>query len=527
MLRQALKLWKRARFKKETSLQKRLIIFFAFVTIFIIAGFSGVLVMLDTTGNGQKIVYTYTKNELLHVGEGVTNQLGKLSYQGVELAQKLSSAADEFIEQNHISIEQIQSETAYIEQLLSKEAKILISEMEHSVCGGIYMLLDATVNPQAPDAQTRRAGIFLKKTQPNTVQSMTTKMHYLRGPAQVARENSIELMGQWKMEFDIENEPFFVRVMENARSHQQLKLSRLYYWSDAVLLKGNSEAGILLCVPLRTKDQKVFGVAGFEVSKRMFKELFSPTNSAYEKVFTTLSRTSGSKLLTSKGLSAGNLYLTGTKGESDYTVQPGDHGFYRYESEKEGFGGFHQTIDVYSEGSVYENEPWIVSIMMPDKVLQKAIRGNTPYLLLLIILLLVCSLGGSVFISRRYLRPLTQALDTIKKKDYHSPVLNKYVEINDLMEFLSKQDEQNPKNMKEIAPLFDEFLVKIQTLSKAERNVFNLYMEGYNAQEIADQLFVSINTIKTHNKRIFSKLDISSRKELLVYTDMMREMGML
>jgi DNA-binding CsgD family transcriptional regulator len=63
----------------------------------------------------------------------------------------------------------------------------------------------------------------------------------------------------------------------------------------------------------------------------------------------------------------------------------------------------------------------------------------------------------------------------------------------------------------------------IKTLSPAERAVFNLYMEGYTAPEIARILCLSINTIKTHNKRIYSKLNVTSRKELLVYVKMMQE----
>lgn len=57
----------------------------------------------------------------------------------------------------------------------------------------------------------------------------------------------------------------------------------------------------------------------------------------------------------------------------------------------------------------------------------------------------------------------------------------------------------------------------------AERAVFDLYMEGHTAKEIADILCLSINTIKTHNRRIYMKLNVSSRKELMVYIQMMEE----
>ena len=56
---------------------------------------------------------------------------------------------------------------------------------------------------------------------------------------------------------------------------------------------------------------------------------------------------------------------------------------------------------------------------------------------------------------------------------------------------------------------------------------FNLYFEGYTAQEIASMLSVSINTIKTHNGHIFAKLNVSSRKELLTWVQLLTASGRL
>jgi len=46
-----------------------------------------------------------------------------------------------------------------------------------------------------------------------------------------------------------------------------------------------------------------------------------------------------------------------------------------------------------------------------------------------------------------------------------------------------------------------------------------------NAKEIAEILCLSINTIKTHNKRIYMKLNVASRRELLLYVEMLKEAG--
>ncbi len=73
--------------------------------------------------------------------------------------------------------------------------------------------------------------------------------------------------------------------------------------------------------------------------------------------------------------------------------------------------------------------------------------------------------------------------------------------------------------------LLDEFLAKIKELSPAERAVFDLYVEGHTAKEAAEKLCLSINTIKTHNKKIYMKLNVASRDELLLYISMLKEIG--
>lgn len=50
-------------------------------------------------------------------------------------------------------------------------------------------------------------------------------------------------------------------------------------------------------------------------------------------------------------------------------------------------------------------------------------------------------------------------------------------------------------------------------LSERETEVLQLLSEGCSNQEIADRLFVSLNTIKTHISNIYSKLGVSRRTQ--------------
>lgn len=52
-------------------------------------------------------------------------------------------------------------------------------------------------------------------------------------------------------------------------------------------------------------------------------------------------------------------------------------------------------------------------------------------------------------------------------------------------------------------------------LSKQERNIQGLILQGKSNKEIANELFISLSTVKTHITNIYSKLHVSSREELL------------
>jgi DNA-binding CsgD family transcriptional regulator len=53
-----------------------------------------------------------------------------------------------------------------------------------------------------------------------------------------------------------------------------------------------------------------------------------------------------------------------------------------------------------------------------------------------------------------------------------------------------------------------------ESLSDAELTVVRLITAGLASREVAQQLFLSVNTINTHLRHVFTKLDLRSRVEL-------------
>ena len=62
---------------------------------------------------------------------------------------------------------------------------------------------------------------------------------------------------------------------------------------------------------------------------------------------------------------------------------------------------------------------------------------------------------------------------------------------------------------------FSMFVNNIAQLTAKEKEIFDLYLAGLVPKEVTAKLNITDNTLKYHNKNIYSKLGIKSRKELL------------
>lgn len=551
MFKQALALWKKERHKKGTTLHRRLLLFFVLVSVSLVLAFALLLSLFGINGKEAKVVENHIDTELSIMIDKISEDFGRISLGGISIAEDISKRSDTFFRENGITAADLKEHTDLIEPLLAEYMQTLVTTVNSRYCGGAFVMLDTSVS-QTSD--TAKAGIFIKKTQPTATDAVGVKLHYLRGPASLARENGIMLLGQWKMEYDIEGQEFFTDVMNTARENADLPLSRLYYWSGRITLKGNSEAGFLLCVPLRSSDGEVFGLCGIEVSDRLFKSTYTPEGGDFENIFTVLSPDCEQGLCTSKGMLAGNRYLTGIHWSFDLTETDSHEGFHHYNGEDGTYAGKTEALRLYPGGSPYEDESWSVSILMPKDILHAAVKGNTTYFVYIIIGLLLASIVASVIISRQYLRPVDKALDRIKNNEYPDDTdAEIYSEIIDLFDYLSKKDREHDlalrqkdqetetlrseheKAQTEISRLaysrkseidpdcYRMFLDNLRTLTATERIVFDHYLDGKSAKEIMEIMGIKEPTLKYHNRNIYGKLGISSRKELLRYAALMKQ----
>ena len=64
----------------------------------------------------------------------------------------------------------------------------------------------------------------------------------------------------------------------------------------------------------------------------------------------------------------------------------------------------------------------------------------------------------------------------------------------------------------------------VEPLSERESEILQLIAQGLSNREIGERLFLALDTVKGHNRRIFDKLEVQSRTEAIARA---RELGLL
>ena len=204
------------------------------------------------------------------------------------------------------------------------------------------------------------------------------------------------------------------------------------------------------------------------------------------------------------------------------------------------------------------NHTFTVALMMTESQYNAQIREGQMKTAGVILLVVLVTLTYCLFVSKKYVSPILRKIDQVKHNGDQGEQLN-IREIDDLFMFLAQKDVAYEEQLKllqaarlsaeeetrrtkaayekalekyelaqsEIQHLtedqkkkivledYDYFICNLKTLTPAEARIYELYQEGKTAQEIATILGIQENTIKYHNKNIYSKLGVSSRKQLL------------
>lgn len=510
----------------------RLFLLLAVLVVTIILGAIAILIVTGTFTAGLSENERMVENELIHASQNISQEYGQLSLQTVEFSKALSDIMEEKMNKLGISAADLQDHPEILEEIVSVGYEQAFFSLQLAKSSGAFFVLDATVNPALDCAQSSRAGLYLKNMEPNIANSLAPNIIVLHGFPSISRSNSLPLHAQWKMEFDINNidAPYYHRPIDAANLNPELPLSRLYYWSPAFKLPGTSEEVMLCSVPLIDSGGHVFGVCGLEVSAMLFKLSNMPHRGTYQRMFCVFSPLTENKIDLQKSMFAGG-YSAKMTSKGNTTLKIADQGrsFCSYkQGQDHSFLGLHKPINLYAKDSAFSDEEWVAALMIPEGDVVSSITQLNLMLIFLLTILVLLGIVAAYFLSRNFLKPIFEGLDIIKSENLSEAPRTQIPEINDLIDFLKVHNEELYEKAKQenlSLSSLDEFLENTEKLTPSERLVFDHYVKGYTPKETAEELFLSINTIKTHNKRIYTKLNINSRDELILYVKLLKEIG--
>lgn len=493
---------------------------FVLLLVLVITMLTGLFIIFLITGNiniGLKDSEEFILNNHTDVSEKMKKYYENIAAEVLSFSKIVSLDIESKLADKQLNINDLTNNPHLLEDVISNELNHVLLYLNKSKSSGAFIIMNATVNDKLPDSENSKAGIYLKNLEPNIVHSTSPTIYMLMGNPNIAYNNNIPLHPNWKMEFNIKNSPYY-NIPLNFSSNE-IKTPKLYYWSSCFTLPGTYEEIMTCTAPLKDSNGNVFGICGLDISSMLFKLSFMPDKDMFERTFSMLSPVSGNMIKAEQALIAADYTARNILNEEDINISDNKRKLYLYENGDKSFLGYHDFIKLYPEDSLFSKDKWILSIMVPENDVNSYALKTNLRLLAVCFILMSSGVLISFIISKYYIKPIHNAINIIKQNPSTGTKTN-IPEFDDLIECISAKEETDPDSL-----ILNEFLSNLRTLSPSERAVFNLYAENNTAKEIAEKLFLSINTIKTHTKRIYAKLNIKSKDELLLYVEILKESG--
>lgn len=285
---------------------------------------------------------------------------------------------------------------------------------------------------------------------------------------------------------------------------------------------------MLLCVPIVGKDQTIYGICGVEVSALYFQLSCPASTGQFGSAVKVLAPIQDSRLVLGQGL-VGGVSGTYLERQEAFSIHQGRY-YNTYLSENGQYIGL-QTPMPISKNDMQELQ-WVAAILLPqESYAAYSVNVRQTWIIAALTFLLVL-LAVSFFLSRRFVRPIVRSLKQLQQDEISGGAIRSGIsEVDELAQFLNTKG----KNLKlvqgklppNIAELFDHFAARKATLTEAEQNILRYYIDGHEIAEIPDLAFISMSTVRKHNRSIYEKMCVASWDELMLYIDLFRRCGRL
>ena len=481
------------------------------------------------------------EGQLSSYARNVERDYDRIAAYAISFSEQLETALQNYLSENSLTFEELENNAEAVTGLQCALYDTVYLNMQLAPSSGAFYILDTTVNSQT--AIPHYSGIYLKYINLNSDSTVNNDFSLYRGSFIVGNENGITFHSGWQNEMQTD---FFDTCDATFAD------GAYYALSPAVAIPETWERARYVYVPIHDLKGNVIGVCGFEINDLFFQLAYKAEDEQLGPVVCALlDDRQGSY----HGQFSSSRFNAANGAVADFTI-----------TEKEDWlvFDFGSETCIGTADAVHLGEDvFSAAIMLTQAQYDSFVRQGQIKLYAILFIAAVFSFVCCVFMSNRYVAPILKKIEQIKANEEDGDTLG-IREIDDLFAFLAEKDsyyegqlaeleqakqqaEREAEQAKaaydralevyqlaqsEIHQLSDEkkkeialedyeyFICNLKTLTPTEYRIYALYLAGKSAKEIMEITGTKENTLKYHNKNIYSKLGITSRKQLLRFASL-------
>ena len=517
-----------------TSLRRRFVMYIISAVAMVL---SLVLLLLSVFGilnpTNTQIMDTID-TQLITYADNITKDYNKIAAYAISFSEQLETEIQSYMTAKNLTFKDLKNNTEALTELQVQLYNTVYLNMQLAPSSGAFYILDTTVNS---DSETPfYNGVYLKYINLSSESTVNNEIALYRGSFTTGKKAGLTFHSGWRNELKTDFFKDCNAVFEDGR---------YYVLSPVIDIPETWEQARYIYVPIHDIRGTIIGVCGFEINNLFFQLSQNTSDGKLEHLVCGLLDEQGGSY---SGQFSSGRYQT----SEDAPLRLHDaHGGTEFAFGSETCIGKIKTVEL-------DGDTFTVALMLPEVIYHDIVSQGQIRTVGIIAIVVLFAFVCCMVMSKKYVAPILKKIDSVKSNSESGSTL-RIREIDDLFAYLEERDSQHDEQLKtledartqaeleaertrlayekalekyELAQTqiqqlsyeqkkeivledYEFFISNLATLTPTEYRIYELYLEGKSAAEIATIIGIKENTMKYHNKNIYSKLGISSRKQLM------------